>query len=133
MKEKSSVACLLMLQNTVLSLLWAGQYLQYETDVLFGSCEKSSEPGMAKALMELLPFSCQRRSPNSVALGSFVGATETTDPMKHHRLHVTAAAASSHLLCNTTPWSDRLTRQKIQEGALSEHSEKSDTSSLSSQ
>jgi len=44
---------------------------------------------------------------------------------------VTAAAASPHLLCKVTPWSDKLTRQKTQEGALSEHS-KSDTSPLSS-
>lgn len=74
MKEKSSLACLLMLQTTVLSLLWVDQYLQHETDMLFGSCEKCSGPGMAKALMELLPLSCLRKSPNLVPLGSFAGA-----------------------------------------------------------
>jgi len=67
-----------MLQNTVLPLLWAGQYLQLERDVLSGRHEKSSEPGMAKALTELLPLpwlrpTSWRGSPNSVTPGGFAG------------------------------------------------------------
>lgn len=58
--------------------------------------EKSSKPGMAKALVGLLPLSCLRRSPNPVALGSFAGA-------RKHWPHKTPSALCDSCCCLSSP------------------------------